>query len=139
MSLTPVMAMVSIPFAFSAATFATTLGRCCLLQTPVNAPGTANRATFLPLKISSVVFHAGPSPAMTRNFVLGRLSPTLIAMMLILSLLRFYVTIVSPTRRKVHRPARRVQISVPGELVETVVTSIAAVGVTAVSVMMRLS
>ena len=40
-----------------------------LVQTPVKAPGTANSATFLPLKISSVVFQAGPSAVITRNFV----------------------------------------------------------------------
>ncbi len=54
---------------------------CRLLQVGVNAPGTANSTTFLPLKISSVVFGLlGPSAVMTRNVALGNLSPTLIGM-----------------------------------------------------------
>src|SRR5262245_30815215 len=85
MSLTPVTAMVETPLALRASTLATTDGRCCLLHTPVKAPGTANSATFLPLKMSSVVFHAGPSAVMTRNLALGRRSPTLMGMTLILA------------------------------------------------------
>src|ERR1700754_4614855 len=55
------------------------LGRCILWQVPVYAPGTANSATFLPLKISSVVFTCGPSAVITRNFASGSLSPVWIA------------------------------------------------------------
>src|SRR6266478_535980 len=54
------------------------LGKCILWQVPVYAPGTANSATFLPLKISSVVFTCGPSAVITRNLASGNLSPTLI-------------------------------------------------------------
>src|SRR6185437_679014 len=54
------------------------LGRCILWQVLVKAPGTANRATFLPLKMSSVVLTCGPSAVITRNFDSGSLSPTLI-------------------------------------------------------------
>src|SRR5450755_4628235 len=78
-SLTPVTAMVSTPFALKAAALLRKLGMCRLLQVGVKAPGTANRATFLPLKISSVVFGLlGPSAVITRNVVLGSRSPTLI-------------------------------------------------------------
>src|SRR3954463_5728996 len=56
------------------------LGRCILWQGPGKGPGTANSATFLPLKISSVVLTCGPSPVITRNFASGSLSPTWIAM-----------------------------------------------------------
>src|SRR3954447_472822 len=55
------------------------LGRCILWQVPVYAPGTANSATFLPLKMSSVVFTCGPSAVITRNFASGSLSPVWIA------------------------------------------------------------
>src|ERR1700736_6592212 len=53
------------------------LGRCILWQVPGEAPGTANSATFLPLKMSSVVLTCGPSAVITRNFASGSLSPTL--------------------------------------------------------------
>src|SRR2546425_3971427 len=59
---------------------------CILWQVPVKAPGTANSATFLPLKTSSVVFHAGPSDVITRNFASGTRSPTLMGMVVFLSL-----------------------------------------------------
>jgi hypothetical protein len=36
--------------------------------------------------MSSVVFHAGPSDVMTRNFASGSRSPTLMGMVLFLSL-----------------------------------------------------
>src|SRR6202043_3917799 len=52
------------------------LGRCILWQVPVEAPGTANSATFLPLKMSSVVLTCGPSAVITRNLASGSLSPT---------------------------------------------------------------
>jgi hypothetical protein len=37
--------------------------------------------------MSSVVFHAGPSGVITRNFASGSRSPTLMGMMVILSLM----------------------------------------------------
>jgi hypothetical protein len=49
------------------------------------APGTANSTTFLPLNSSSEVFGLGPSAVMTVNEALGTRSPTLIAMICILS------------------------------------------------------
>ena len=62
-SLTPVTAMVSTPLALIASAFFRKLGRCLLWQVGVKAPGTANSTTFLPLKISSVVFGPGPPPS----------------------------------------------------------------------------
>src|ERR1700761_1784667 len=56
------------------------LGRCILWQVPGLAPGTANSATFLPLKMSSVVLACGPSAVITRNLASGSLSPTLMVM-----------------------------------------------------------
>src|SRR5450631_661005 len=80
-SLTAVTAMVSTPLALNAAALLTKLGMCMLVQVGVKAPGTANRATFLPLKISSVVLGLlGPSAVITRNVALGSLSPTLMGM-----------------------------------------------------------
>src|ERR1700761_1233485 len=52
------------------------LGRFVLWQGAVEAPGTANRQTFLPLKMSSVVLTCGPSAVITRNLLSGSLSPT---------------------------------------------------------------
>ena len=86
MSLTAMTAMVLTPFALMASAFWITEGTCILWQVPVKAPGTANSATFLPLKTSSVVFHAGPSDVITRNFASGSRSPTLMGMILVLSL-----------------------------------------------------
>src|SRR3954462_6660469 len=54
------------------------LGKCILWQVPGEAPGTANSATFLPLKMASVDLTCGPSAVITRNFASGSLSPTLI-------------------------------------------------------------
>src|SRR4051812_38730975 len=79
-SLTAVTAMVSTPFALNWAALFKKLGRCRLLQVGVNAPGTPNSATFLPLKISSVVFGFGPSAVITRNVAFGNFSPALIGM-----------------------------------------------------------
>ena len=59
---------------------------CILWQVGVKAPGTANSATFLPLKTSSVVFHAGPSAVMTRNLASGSWSPTLMVMHVLLAM-----------------------------------------------------
>src|SRR6185437_2670775 len=83
-SLTPVTAMVSTPLALKAAMLLRKLGMCRLLQVGVKAPGTANSTTFLPLKMSSVVFGLlGPSAVCVRNVVLGNLSPTLIGIGLV--------------------------------------------------------
>src|ERR1035438_8173461 len=79
-SLTPVTAMLSTPLALKASTLFRKLGMCRLLQVGVNAPGTANRATFLLLKMSSVVLGLGPSAVIMRNVALGNLSPTLMGM-----------------------------------------------------------
>ena len=73
-------ATVSTPLAFSASAFCTKPGRCLALQVGVKAPGTANRTTFLPLKISSVEISFGPSAVATISFMDGILSPTLIVM-----------------------------------------------------------
>src|SRR3954468_14917561 len=80
-SLTAVTAMVSTPLDFSPSKLTRMLGMCILWQVLVKAPGTANSATFFPLKMSSVVFQAGPSAVVTRNLALGRRSPTLMGMM----------------------------------------------------------
>src|ERR1700761_4341802 len=79
-SLTAMQAMVSTPLAFSASAFCTKPGRCLALQVGVNAPGTAKRTTFLPLKISSVEISFGPSGVATISFMDGIVSPTLIVM-----------------------------------------------------------
>src|SRR6185295_15005129 len=79
-SLTPVTAMVSIPLALMASAWATKPGRWALLQVGVKAPGTANSTTFLPLKMSSVVFGFGPSAVITVKLALGMRSPTLMVM-----------------------------------------------------------
>ena len=77
--------MASMPLALMAEAFFTKPGRWFLLQVGVNAPGTANSTTFLPLNTSSLGFGFGPSAVMTRNVVLGRLSPTLIVIFEVLS------------------------------------------------------
>src|ERR1700760_3174009 len=84
-SLTPVTAIVSMPLALIASAFLIKPGRWLLLQVGVNAPGTANSTTFLPLNSSSVVLGFGPSAVMTVKDPLGTRSPTLIAMTRILS------------------------------------------------------
>ena len=60
-SLTPVTAIVSMPFALIAAAFFRKPGMWILWQVRVKAPGTANSTTFLPLKSSSVVLGLRPS------------------------------------------------------------------------------
>ena len=71
---------LSTPFALIAAAFCTKPGRCLALQVGVNAPGTANITTFLPLKISSVEISFGPSAVPCISFMDGMVSPTLIVM-----------------------------------------------------------
>src|SRR6516225_1143948 len=125
-SLTDVTATVLTPFALIASACCVIEGTCILWQVPVKAPGTANNATFLPLKISSVVFHAGPSAVITRNFVSGSRTPTLIGMTVILSLQL--------------KPQREHQISAAGGLFQRqaqssgAATSMASSAVTAVTV-----
>src|SRR5499427_6787400 len=82
-SLTAVTAMVSTPLALMASPFCRKPGRWLLWQVGVNAPGTANSTTFLPLNTSSVVFQPGPSAVITLNFASGRRSPTLMAMVVL--------------------------------------------------------
>ena len=94
--------MVLTPLALMASAFCVIEGTCILWQVPVKAPGTANNATFLPLKISSVVFHAGPSDVITRNFASGSRSPTLMGMIVILSL--DSVNPLQPRPRRRSRP-----------------------------------
>src|SRR5262244_4475920 len=118
-SLTDVSATVLTPFAFIASACCVIEGTCILWQVLVNARGTANSATFLPLKMSSVVFHAGPSDVMTRNFASGSRSPTLMGMVLFLSLrLNRVVSLAVPLADPAAGPTRA-QISAPVELVET--------------------
>src|SRR5688572_19314056 len=114
-SLTPVTAIVSMPLPLMAAAFFTKPGRWLLLQVGVNAPGTANSTTFLPLKISSVVFGLGPSPVITVKVAVGTLSPTLIAMDRFLSRYRLgteQIWVLDQDDCRAH-------VSAPGELVET--------------------
>src|SRR6185503_16527214 len=93
-SFTATQAMVSTPLAFSAAAFCVNPGRCLAEQVGVNAPGTANRATFLPVKSSSVLIGRGPSGPKVVKVALGTLSPTFRAM------------VVSSLGRKGHRAGR---------------------------------
>src|ERR1043166_4831072 len=79
-SFTPVAAMVSMPLALILSALVTKPGRWFLSQVGVNAPGTANSTTFLPLKISSVDCGFGPSAVIVMNVALGKRSPTLMAM-----------------------------------------------------------
>jgi hypothetical protein len=79
-SLTETQAIVSTPLAFSSAAFSLKPGRCLAEQVGVKAPGTANSATVLPLKMSSVVTGAGPSAVLVMKVAAGSVSPTLIAM-----------------------------------------------------------
>src|SRR5690348_18008741 len=76
-SLTDKQAIVSIPLPFSAENFSTKPGRCLAEQVGVKAPGNANKTTFLPLKISSLVMGFGPSAVMVMSLTDGILSPTL--------------------------------------------------------------
>src|SRR4051794_32750033 len=79
-SFTAMQATVSTPLALRASAFCTKLGRCLTLQVGVNAPGTANSTTFLPLKTSSVEVSLGPSGVAIISFMDGIGSPALIVM-----------------------------------------------------------
>src|SRR6516162_3546965 len=118
-SLTDVSATVLTPFALIASACCVIEGTCILWQVLVKAPGTANSATFLPLKMSSVLFHAGPSDVITRNFAWGSRSPTLMGMVLFLSLaVELVLSLAVPIADPAAGPTRA-QISAPVELVET--------------------
>src|SRR5581483_1816749 len=79
-SLTDMQAMVSTPFVQLADQIRAKPGRCLASQVGVNAPGTENNTTFLPLKRSSVETSFGPSLVITLRVPEGIRSPTLIAM-----------------------------------------------------------
>src|SRR5262245_10989603 len=118
-SLTDVSATALTPFALIASACWVIEGTCILWQVPVKAPGTANSATFLPLKMSSVLFHAGPSDVITRNFASGSRSPTLMGMVLFLWLaVDPCSSLAVPLADPAAGPAGA-QISAPAELVET--------------------
>src|SRR5580704_5458737 len=72
--------MVSTPFALRSAACCLKLGRWRAEQVGVKAPGTANRATVLPPKSSSVLIGLGPSGPNWVRLADGTLSPTLIVM-----------------------------------------------------------
>ena len=65
MSFTAIQAMVSTPFALMASALSMNPGRCSFEQVGVNAPGTENTTTFLPLNNSSVLTEPGPSALIT--------------------------------------------------------------------------
>ena len=75
-------------FRVSSAACSLKLGRCLAEQVGVKAPGTAKRATVLPLKSSSVGTGLGPSGPMVVNVAWGSLSPTLTAMDVSFALVR---------------------------------------------------
>ena len=79
-SLTDRQAMVSTPLALIVSALATKPGRCAMEQPGVNAPGSANSTTFLPLKMSSVEMLTGPSGPMVPSLHSGILSPVLMVM-----------------------------------------------------------
>src|SRR5688572_1913581 len=83
-SLTAMQAMVSTPLALMSAAFSTKPGRCLASQVGVNAPGTENSTTRLPLNSSSVVIFCGPSLLMTCSEPAGNLSPTLMLIAVLL-------------------------------------------------------
>src|SRR5262249_47270358 len=118
-SLTDVSATVLTPFALIASACCVIEGTCILWQGVVKAPGTANSATFLALKMSSGLFHAGPSGVITRNFAWGSRTPTLMGMVLFLSLaVELVLSLAVPIADPAAGPTRA-QISAPVELVET--------------------
>ena len=79
-SLTDTQAMASTPLALKSARWSLKPGRWRAEQVGVKAPGTANSATFLPAKISSVVIGLGPSAVPAEKVAAGSLSPTLMVM-----------------------------------------------------------
>ena len=74
-SLTEMQAMVSTPLAVISPRRSLKPGRWRAEQVGVKAPGTANRATVLPAKISSVVTGRGPSSVARVRLAEGMRSP----------------------------------------------------------------
>ena len=66
-------AIVSMPFFLIASAFVTNPGRCLAEHVGVNAPGTENNTTFLPLNRSSVESGSGPLRSETRELALRHL------------------------------------------------------------------
>src|SRR5579862_8451743 len=79
-SFTAMQAMVSTPLARIWSASCTNPGRCLASQVGVNAPGTENSTTRLPLKSSSVLISFAPSLVMRLKVPAGMRSPALIAM-----------------------------------------------------------
>src|SRR5579859_4635937 len=79
-SLTERQAITSTPLLLISEASCLKPGRCLAEQVGVNAPGSANSATFLPPKNSSVVTGLGPSAVARVRVTLGSLSPTLMVM-----------------------------------------------------------
>src|SRR5689334_25077882 len=75
-SLTEMQAISSMPLPLSSLALSTYDGRWRAEQVGVNAPGTANSATRLPLKNSPLVVGLGPSAVATVSGTSGRGSPT---------------------------------------------------------------
>ncbi len=77
-------AMVSTPFAFRLSAFWRKPGRCFASQVGVNAPGTENSTTFLPLNRSSVEMSRGPFGGhRLRACLEGMRSPALMVMRIV--------------------------------------------------------
>ena len=76
-SLTDRQTIASTPLALRASAASTKPGRCLAEHVGVKAPGSPNRATSLPLKMSSVPMASGPSAPMTLRLTDGIRSPTL--------------------------------------------------------------
>src|SRR5258706_11565176 len=112
-SFTAVQATASIPFALNASALLAKLGRCLAEQVEVNAPGTANSATRLPLKKSSLVISCTPDWVTSRSFTDGILSPTLIIVS------SFHVSFVnrafSPQRGTLERGRRPICVKLKRE------------------------
>src|SRR4030095_1904161 len=83
-SFTAMQAMGSTPFAFTPSAFWTKPGRCLAEHVGVNAPGTENSTTFLPLNRSSVETGSGPFAPLRTNWPFVILSPTLMVIVLLL-------------------------------------------------------
>src|SRR3990172_3711297 len=79
-SLTDRQAMVLTPLARILSASWTKLGRCLSDQVGVNARGSANSTTFLPLNRSSVVIVCTPSALMVLSDAAGILAPALMVM-----------------------------------------------------------
>ena len=75
-SLTDMHTIKSTPFAVMASALFTKLGRCFAEQVGVNAPGTANKPTFLPANSCVVLCGFGPSALISTSVASGILSPT---------------------------------------------------------------